>query len=477
MSTELNRIRNSVVWSAIDKVASAGIQLVLNLILARLILPEEFALVAMISIFIAIGQTFIDSGFSQSLIHKQDRTPTDFSTVFLFNIGVSSAIYIIIFLISPLIAKFYNNEIFIPLTRIVALNLIISSFSIIQRAVLIIRTDFKTQAIISLVSIVSSGIVGVYLAYNGYGVWAMVTQTLLYQLLAALFLWIFVRWMPALTFSKQSFKELFAYGSKLLVSRLINTVCQNIHSLLIGKYYPRQEVAYFTNANQISLYSAGYLNEIIQRALFPIQCEMQDDMTQTKQFFYKMMRLSSYIIFPIMVSIIVLAKPFVITVLTDRWQEMILYMQIIAFAYMWYPIMSSNQMFNVLGRTDLYLKTEIIKKIFFALIVVVTLPLGVVAMCIGIVVYNFIEMLVTIVLLKRIMPVSFKEIMMSIAPSLCLSLGMASITYLAIMIFDSMLAKLIMGASIAIISYIVLSYIFKSKDLLDIVKIIKIKKV
>lgn len=144
MSTELNRIRNSVVWSAIDKVASSGIQLVLNLILARLILPEEFALVAMISIFIAIGQTFIDSGFSQSLIHKQDRKPIDYSTVFLFNIGVSTVFYLIIFLISPLIAAFYNNEIFIPLTRIVALNLIISSFSIVQRAELTIRTDFKT---------------------------------------------------------------------------------------------------------------------------------------------------------------------------------------------------------------------------------------------------------------------------------------------------------------------------------------------
>lgn len=205
MSTELNRIRNSVVWSAIDKVASSGIQLVLNLILARLILPEEFALVAMISIFIAIGQTFIDSGFSQSLIHKQDRKPIDYSTVFLFNIGVSTVFYLIIFLISPLIAAFYNNEIFIPLTRIVALNLIISSFSIVQRAELTIRTDFKTQALVSIISIVCSGIVGIYMAYNGYGVWSMVTQTLLYQFLVALLLWILVRWMPALSFSKQSF--------------------------------------------------------------------------------------------------------------------------------------------------------------------------------------------------------------------------------------------------------------------------------
>jgi len=477
MSTKINRIRNSVVWSAIDKVASSGIQLVLNLILARLILPEEFALVAMISIFIAIGQTFIDSGFSQSLIHKQDRKPIDYSTVFLFNIGVSTVFYLIIFLISPLIAAFYDNEIFILLTRIVALNLIISSFAIIQRAELTIRTDFKTQAQVSIVSIVCSGIVGIYMAYKGYGVWAMVTQTLLYQSLVVLLLWIFVRWMPALSFSIKSFKELFSYGSKLLASRLINTICQNIHSVLIGRFYPRQEVAYFTNANQISLYSAGYLNDIIQRALFPIQCEMQDDIAQTKQFFYRMMRLSAYIIFPIMATIIVLARPFVISVLTDRWEEVILYMQIIAFGYMWYPIMSSNQMFNVLGRTDLYLKTEIIKKIFFVLIVVVTLSLGVITMCIGIVVYNFIEMIVTIEILKKIMPVSFKEITKSITPSLCLSLGMAGITYFTILIFDSMLVKLIVGALIAVTSFYVLSYIFKSRDLLDIIKIIKIRKV
>lgn len=477
MSTEINRIRHSVVWSAIDKVASSGIQLVLNLILARLILPEEFALVAMISIFIAIGQTFIDSGFSQSLIHKQDRKPIDYSTVFLFNIGVSSLFYLIIFLISPLIADFYENEIFIPLTRIVSLNLIISSFSIVQRAVLIIRTDFKTQALISVFSILCSGIVGISMAYNGFGVWAMVSQTLIYQFLATLLLWIFVRWMPVLAFSKSSFNELFSYGSKLLVSRLINTVCQNIHSLLIGKFYPRQEVAYFTNANQISLYSAGYLNEIIQRALFPIQCEMQDDMEQTRQFFYKMMRLSSFIIFPIMITIIVLSEPFVMTVLTEKWADMILLMQIIAFAYMWYPIMSSNQMFNVLGRTDLYLKTEIIKKVFFVLIVVVTLFYGVKAMCTGIVVYNIIEMIVTIGLLKTILPVSFRDVTKNIMPSLLCSSGMAFVTYFFILLLESMLAKLFIGAFVAIISYITISFVFKSQDLSDIIKILKIKKV
>ena len=232
MSQSVNRIKNSVIWRAIDKVAYSGMQLIINLVLARLIIPEEYALIAMISIFIAIGQTFIDSGFSQSLIHKQNRSKEDFSTVFFFNIGVSSFFYLFIYFISPLIAAFYNNEIFIPLTRLVALNLIISSFSIVQRAVLTIKTDFKTQAIISLIAISTSGFVGIWLAYKGYGVWAMVTQTLLNQFLVALLLWVVVRWKPILAFSTSSFNELYSYGSKLLASRLINTICQNIHSLL-----------------------------------------------------------------------------------------------------------------------------------------------------------------------------------------------------------------------------------------------------
>lgn len=447
-------------------------QLVINLVLARLIIPEEYALVAMISVFIAIGQTFVDSGFSQSLIHKQERSAVDYSTVFYFNIGIAFIFYLIIFFVSPLIADFYNNKIFIPLTRFVALNLIISSFAIVQRAVLTIKTDFKTLAITSIFSVTCSGVISIYLAYKGFGVWAMVIQTLLNHFLSALLLWIIVRWKPTSSFSLKSFKELFSYGSKLLASRLINTVCQNLHSVLIGKFYSRQDVAYFTNANQLSLYSAGYLNEIIQRALFPIQCEIQDDKDKTRQYYFKMMRLSSYIIFPIMLTMIVLARPFVISILTDKWEGMILYMQIIAFAYMWYPIMSSNQMFNVLGRTDLYLKTEIIKKVFFILIVAITLNIGVTAMCIGIIAYNLIEMIVTVMILNTVLPVSFWDIAKNIMPSILLSLGSSIITFSVISVISPMFIKLLLGGVSAVLSYIILSIVFKSQDFSDIIKIL-----
>lgn len=473
--TNLSRIRGVVIWSAIDKITASGIQLILNLLLARLIAPEEYALIAMISIFIAIGQTFIDSGFSQSLIHKQNRTSIDVSTVFYFNIVAAFFFYFLIYMISPLIAKFYNNEIFTPLTRMVGLNLIISSFAIVQRALLTIKTDFKTQAAISFISIISSGILGVFLAYKGYGVWALVCQTLLNQSLAVLLLWSIVRWRPQLIFSKGSFKELFSYGSKLLLSRVINVICQNFHSIIIGKFYSRSSVAYFSNANQISLYSACYLNEIVQRALFPIQCEKQGDMQESKELYLKMLRLSSFIIFPLMMEIIVLSEPFVITVLTDRWIGMIRLMQIIAFSYMWYPLMSSNQMFNVLGRTDLYLQTEIIKKLFFVLIVIVTLFLGVEAMCWGIVFYNIIEIIVTIIILKKIFPISFIEIIKNITPSIFYSLCMTVVVYVTILFISSFIEKLLLGFVVGLISYLIIAVLFKSRDLQDIIRIIKAK--
>lgn len=473
---DLSRIRNAVVWSAIDKVAASGIQLILNLALARLIVPEEYALIAMISIFIAIGQTFIDSGFSQSLIHKQNRTSVDMSTVFYFNIVVASFFYFLIYAIAPFVARFYCNELFIPLTRIVGLNLIVSSVVIVQRALLIIKTDFKTQATISLISIIISGIIGIFLAYRGYGVWAMVVQTLLNQLLAALLLWIIVRWHPEFIFSKSSFKELFSYGSKLLLSRIINTICQNIHTIIIGKKYSPSSVAYFNNSNQISLYSACYLNEIVQRALFPIQCERQGDIQGSKELFFKMLRLSSFIIFPLMMGLIVLSESFVMTILTDKWIGMVKLMQIIAFAYMWYPLMSSNQMFNVLGRTDLYLRTEIIKKIFFVAIVVVTQFWGVVAMCWGIALYNVIEIVVTVIILKKIFPITFIEIIENMTPSIFLSFCMAIIVYIINMLIDSFSAKLLLGGIIGIASYLGLAILFKSKDLKDIIRIIKVKK-
>lgn len=470
---DLHRIKTGVIWSGIEKFTYAAGQLCINLIIARLILPEEYALLAMITIFIAVGQTFVESGFSTALIHKQDRSLVDMSTVFYFNIAISIFIYLIIYAISPLIAKFYNNPIFIPLTRVVALNLIINALSIIQRVVLNIKVDFKTQAIISFFAILVSGSISIWMASHGYGVWAMVAQTLICHGMICILLWLFVRWHPLLQFSLKSFKQTFSYGSRLLASRLINTICQNLYSLAIGKVYSPNQVAYFSNANQLSLYSSTYLNEIIQRSLFPMLCEVQDEKDKLLNMYYKTVGLSSFIIFPIMVGIIVLAKPFVLSILNIQWIKMIPYLQIISFAYLWYPLMCSNQLFNVLGRTDIYLKCEIIRKIAYIIIVFSTLFINVTVLCWGIVVYNILEIVIAIELLKPLINISYLDVIKSILPSMLFSLGMGIITFISIIFFHSYLAQLLIGAVIATISYLIISIMFKSQDLSDIIKILK----
>lgn len=471
------RIKNGVMWSAIDKIAYSAGQLCLNLIIARLILPEEYALVAMITIFIAIGQTFIDSGFGQAIIQKQDRSELDLSTVFYFNIVVAIIIYCIIFVLSPLIADFYDNNIFIPLTRIVALNLIISSLSIVQRSILTIKVDFRTQAYISIISLIISGMISIWMAYSGYGVWAMVAQILIVHGISCLLLWIIVGWRPILKFSMKSFNILFSYGSKLLASRLLNTICQNIYTLAIGKVYAPVQVAFFNNANQLSMYSACYLNEIIGRTLFPIMCEMQTDKDKLLSFFYKTVRLSSYIIFPIMMGMIVLAKPFILTILSDKWIGMMKYMQIIAFAYMWYPLMGSNQLFTIIGRTDLYLKCEVIRKIVFAFTISSTLFLNVDFICLGIVVYNITEILIAVQMLKQIINISLKKLFINILPSLLFSMCMTMVIVVSTFSLPSEFLKLTVGVMIGIVSYYLLGVIFRSSSLSDIKKILKSKQI
>lgn len=471
------RIKNGIIWSAIDKIVYSAGQLCLNLIIARLILPEEYALVAMITIFIAIGQTFIDSGFGQAIIHKQDRSELDLSTVFYFNIAVAILIYCIIFICSPLIADFYNNKIFIPLTRIVALNLVISSLSIVQRAILTIKVDFRTQAFISIISIIISGIISIWMAYKGYGVWAMVAQILIVHGVACMLLWIIVGWRPILKFSVASFNILFSYGSKLLASRLLNTICQNIYTLAIGKVYAPVEVAYFNNANQLSIYSSSYINDIIGRTLFPIMCEMQTDKEKLLSFFYKNVRLSSYIIFPIMIGMIVLAKPFILTILNNQWIGMMKYMQIIAFAYMWYPLMGCNQLFTIIGRTDLYLKCEIIRKIVFVFTIISTLFINVEVICMGIVIYNFVEIIIAVQMLKPIINISYKELFRNILPSLSFSMGMSMFVWSFTFFISSEFLKLVVGIIIGIVSYYFLSTLFRSNSLSDIKRILKTKQI
>lgn len=464
-----------VAWSAVERFSVQGIQFVLTIIIARLVLPADYGLIAMLGIFLAIAQTFIDSGFSNALIQKKDRTEVDFSTVFYFNIVISLVVYLILFFSAPYIAIFYKEPQLDIITKWTGLNIIISAFSIVQRAKLTIDVDFKNQAKASFIAVLTSGIIGILLAYKGYGVWALVIQTLLNSLLNTCLLWIFAKWIPKWVFSRESFNTLFSFGSKLLLSGLLHTIYINLYSLVIGRRYTSMDVGFYNRAYQFAGFPSINIVGIINRVIFPIQCEMQDDNERLKISFLKYLRMSCFIIFPVMIIVAVISKPLILLLLTDKWLPASELLSILCFAYMWYPVMVvNNQILNVKGRSDYFLYTEILKKVIAIAILFITLPFGVRTLCWGIVVYNFFDMAIIIYYSKKVIFVKYWEQIYNVMPLFLVSLLMGSVVYLSTQLLEGyLLGQLAAGSLIGLLVYILACLIFRIREIDQIILIIK----
>lgn len=459
---ENNGKLKSVIWSAVERLSVQGVSFALSLIIARLVLPSEFGLIAMLSIFISIAQTFVDSGFSNALIQKQNRSEVDFSTVFYFNIIVGIFFYILLYICAPLIAEFYHEPLLVSVTRWVALSFVLSSFSVVQRAKLTIAHDFKSQAIASFIAVLISGVLGVYFAYKGWGVWALVIQTLTNQLLISLLLWLIARWIPAFVFSKNSFKTLFNFGSKLLLSGLLNTVYTNIYTIIIGRIYSAQSLGFYSKANMLSQFSVVSLANILHRAIYPYQCEMQNDNERLHELYMRYLRLSAFLSFPIMFGILTLANSFVIVVLTDKWLPCVPMIRILCIAYMFYIVSYVNcQMLNVKGRSDLFLRAEIFKKIIAVVLLLLALPFGVEALCWSMAVYGIIDLFIIVPFVKKIINTNLSEVVRLLIPSLLVSVITSVITYIAISFISQVILQLVGGAIIYIFIFAFVSYILK----------------
>lgn len=437
---------NGVIWSAIERFSVQGVSFLLSIVIARLVTPGEYGLIAMLTIFMAIAQTFIDSGFGNALVQKKNRDNVDYSTVFYFNIAVSILLYLILYACSPLIAKFYNQPQLTEITRWVGLNLILMSLSLVQRTRLSIDLNFKLQAEVSLAAVILSGIIGILLAYHGYGVWALVAQSLSNNLLSTIFLWMAAKWHPMLAFSIESFKRLFSFGSKLLASGLLHTIYLNLYSLVIGKFYNAADVGYYNRAYTISQYPSTNIVMVITRAIYPIQCAQQDDDKWLEETFIKYLRMSCFIIFPLMALLAVIAKPLVLIVLTEKWLPAADLISILAIAYMWFPVMSiNNQMLNVKGRSDLFFKAEIIKKIVAVAILCTTLPLGIVWLCWGVLIYNLFDMALIIYYTKKVLYTTYLQQFQAILPILSITITSTIISYIVIIINENLWGKLLLG--------------------------------
>lgn len=373
-----------VIWSAVERFSTQGVQFLFGILLARLLTPDDYGMIAMLTIFMAVSQTFIDSGFGNALIRKTDRTEQDKATVFFFNIFMAAACYGIIFLAAPFVAKFYNMPELTSILRVLAISLIFQAFASIQRLNLTIELNFKMLAKISLSGALAGGTAGLICAYNGLGVWSLVVQQMTNIAFRVILFWILVHWRPKCFFNKASFKNLFGFGSKLLASGLLNTLYDNIYDLIIGKVFAAATLGNYTRAAHFANFPSSNITGIFQRVTFPVLSKIQDDHEKLRTAYLKFLNIATLVIFPLMIGLAALAKPFILLVLTDKWIEVILILQIICFAQMWYPVHAINlNMLQVMGRSDLFLKLEIIKKLVGITVLCITLPHGIIAMCFG----------------------------------------------------------------------------------------------
>ena len=371
-----------VIWSAVERFSTQGVQFLFGILLARLLTPNDYGMIAMLTIFMAVSQTFIDSGFGNALIRKPDRNEADKATVFFFNIFMGAACYGVIFLAAPFVAQFYNMPQLKDILRVLAINLIILAFGSIQRLNLTIDLNFKTLAKVSLIGAVVGGVAGLACAYNGLGVWSLVVQQMTTMSTRVILFWILVHWRPKFFFCKTSFKNMFGFGSKLLISSLINTLYENIYDLIIGKVFSAGTLGNYSRASHFANFPSSNINGIFQRVTFPVLSKIQNDHEKLRTGYLKFLNMSTLVVFPLMIGLSAIAKPFILLVLTDKWVDAILILQIICFAQMWYPVHSINlNMLQVLGRSDLFLKLEIIKKIVGIIILCVAIPHGIIAIC------------------------------------------------------------------------------------------------
>lgn len=458
-----------VVWSIFDKVINQLGSFALLVYLSRILSPSDFGLIAMLSIFLAIAQSLIDSGLSQGLIQKSHKvTEDDLSTVFYTNLFISILLYAILFIIAPFIADFYNQPELVDLARVLFAIIIINSFIIVPKAILTIDIDFKTQGIINSISTLTSSCVALYMVMNNYGYWALVGMNISKSLSNAILFLFFTKWIPRLVFSLDSFKGLFLFGSKLLIAGLVSTTIQNLYTVLIGRYFSAVQVGYYQQGYNYTNMISGTISSVVQGVTYPLMTSIQRDTKRLVDIYVKVMGIVTLITFPVFFGFIAISEEFVLIFLGDDWVSIIPVLMILSCARIITPISSLNlNILNAKGRSDLFLKTDLSKLPMTIITLIIALPYGIIGIAIGQVVTTFISFFINAYYPGKLFGFGWFEQVKLLMPTLLASLVM----YVGIMFitFDDlltqMLVKMILGAVIYICSCWVLkvpSYIYVS---------------
>jgi teichuronic acid exporter len=460
-------------WSAFDRFASQGISFIISIIIARILSPSDYGVVGMIAIFLAISQAFVNGGLGSALIRKQNRTEIDFSTAFYYNIAVSWLFYILLYFSAPWIARFYDTPILAPVTRVVSLNIVIGAIGTMQRIKLTIAIDFKTQAKISIITLLFTGALGIFLAYKGFGVWALIFQQLTSTIINTGLLWYFVSWKPKWVFSLSSFRELFGYGSKLLLTGILDAAYTNIYQMVIGKKYKATDLGYYTRAYGTAQIFSSSITDVIQRVTFPVLSELQEDLPRLTNNYRRLLKMSAFIVFPLMILMTALSEPLIKILLTDKWLPVVPLMQVLCISYMFHPIHKINlNLLMVKGRSDLFLRLDIIQKIMITIVLFVSASFGIFAICLGTLFVSIISLILNTHYTGKMIKLGFWKQMKDIAPAMIISLLAGLIAVTPSFFVENSYLQLIIGGTAGLSFYLGIAFVMKLDEIKEILSFI-----
>jgi O-antigen/teichoic acid export membrane protein len=466
---------NALIWNSIQRFGVLLLSFLCNLVLARLLSPSDFGSIAMLSLFVGLSRVFIDSGFGAAIIQKKNITQKDLSTIFFWNLAVSIISVIILYFSAPAIAKFYQIPLLKDILRIQSISLIINSFCIVQTCKLIKELKFKILSVRGLFSTLAGSLVAITMAFLDYNVWSLVAKELIASTVSVLLLWKIAKWRPVFIFSWTSFKELFSYGSKLLLSSLVNTLYTNIQTLVIGRVFSVKDLGYYAQANKLESLSATSLTSIVGQVTFPVFSSISDDYERLKNVVRKNMKTINFIAFPLLTFLIVIAKPLIVFFFTDKWLNSVPFFQILCINGMLSPLNTANaEIFKAIGRSDIYFRLQLIQGIVGTGIIMYSVQFGIMAMMWAIAIVSYVFYSINLYFTHRYFIYSVSEQLKDIIPIFIVSLLSGGITYL--LLFQINMANvmvLLTGTVLFSVFYIGLSHICKIDGLKYIYLIIK----
>ena len=464
-------------WKFIEQFSMYGVQFLIGIVMARLLSPSDFGIAALPAVFIAIAQVFIDSGFALALIRKSEVTEKDLSTSFYYSLAVGVTLYLVMFFCAPLIAAFYEVPILTSLIRVSTLTFIWNPLLTPQNVILNRKLDFKTPARISIVNRIVAGVVGISVAYCGFGIWALIASSITASVLGLIQTWIAVKWIPTERWSKNSFSYLWNFGNKMIGSGLLRTLYANLIPVMLGKFGSTAQLGVYNRSRQFASLPSDNLAGIINSVTYPVLSKMQNDREHLRLIFIKMIKVSSFVAFPIMMIMSALSEPLILTLITDKWKECVPLLQIMCFTYMFQPAQILNvHLLQVLGRPDLTLRLEIITKCIFPVFVILAIQHSLIVLC----VVNFCITMVAFVMntyyTGKLIDVGYLKHVRLLFPTLVLSLvTMAAVFFVTSFISSSMM-KLFVGGFLGVCFYLVLAYLLKFDELKEVKYMINIKK-